>query len=134
MEIGILEWLTNAIPNIGLMGIILWVMVTAFIKDKDKSLTLASDNHKEAMKDLRTDKENLMQLFLRQDEVMTRLENVLCQQKDMLEKQNRMLEKTDANMILFQKSLDKISETQISHAVKLEKIEQEIKNTKKANH
>lgn len=130
MDLGILNWLTDAIPNIGLMGLILWVVVSAFIKDKDKSLTIADENHKEAMKDLRTDKENLMQLFLRQNEVMLRLESVLTQQKDMLEKQNTMLEKADANMMIFQKSLDKISETQLAHAVKLEKIEEEIKKQK----
>lgn len=126
MEIGLLDWLTTAIPNIGLTGIILWVMVNAFIKDKEKSMNLASDNHKEAMKDLRTDKENLMQLFLRQDEVIGRLESILTQQRDLLEKQSSMLEKVDSHMVIFQKTLDRISETQISHAVKLEKIEQEI--------
>ncbi len=128
MEIGVIQWLTQAIPEIGLMGIILWVVVNAFIKDKDKSLSIADENHKEAMKDLRANNENLLELFLKQNDVMQRLESVITQQKDMLEKQSTVLEKTNLNMEIFQKSLDKISETQMIQAIKLEKIEQEIKN------
>lgn len=133
MELTTLQWLAEIIPNIGLIGLICWVLVNAFIKDKQKALDITESSHKEALKDLRDDKETLMQLFLRQSEVVNRLEGILCQQRDMLEKQNTMLEKTDANMMIFQKSLDKISETQLAHAVKLEKIEEEIKR-KKANH
>ena len=128
MELGVMQWLTQTIPEIGLMGIMLWVVVNAFIKDKDRSLSIAAENHKEAMKDLRANNENLLELFLKQNDVMQRLESVITQQKDMLEKQNSVLEKTNMNMEIFQKSLDKISETQMLQAIKLEKIEQEIKN------
>ena len=134
MEITILNWLTEAIPDIGLLGLVLWIVINAFIKDKEKSLTIADENHKEAMKDLRANNENLLELFLRQNEILLQLQSVVVQQKDMLEKhsealekQNIVLEKTNLNMEIFQKSLDRISEVQLAQATRLEMIEKEIK-------
>lgn len=122
MEVNTVEWLASLIPNIGITGLICWVLVNSFIKDKEKTFQNLNDSHKANIDNLLGDKEMLYEVLKTQGSAIVKMEALL-------DRQTEILDRTERNMVIFQQSLDKISETQVTHANKLETIEKSLRDS-----
>lgn len=122
MEVNTVEWLASLIPNIGITGLICWVLVNSFIKDKEKTFQNLNDSHKANIDNLLGDKEMLYEVLKTQGSAIVKMEALL-------DRQTEILDRTERNMVIFQQSLDKINETQVTHANKLETIEKSLRDS-----
>lgn len=122
MEVNTVEWLASLIPNIGITGLICWVLVNSFIKDKEKTFQNLNDSHKANIDNLLGDKEMLYEVLKTQGSAIVKMETLL-------DRQTEILDRTERNMVIFQQSLDKINETQVTHANKLETIEKSLRDS-----
>lgn len=99
-------------------------LIKYFIDDKAKVVDLIDNNAQQAIKDANKDKQKLMDILVTQN-------NLLSDMKQLLSIQSEMLNRYDDTLDALKSAMDKMSDIQMLHAQKLDKIEERLAKVEK---
>lgn len=112
------EILKGAVGN-SAWAILAIFLIKYFMDDKNNIVNLIDTNAQKAIRDVNKDKEKLMEILVTQN-------SLLADMKQLLSVQAEMLNHYDDTLDALKVAMDKMSDIQMLHATKLDKIEERL--------
>lgn len=112
------EILKGAVGN-SAWAILAIFLIKYFMDDKNNIVNLIDTNAQKAIRDVNKDKEKLMEILVTQN-------SLLADMKQLLSVQAEMLNRYDDTLDALKVAMDKMSDIQMLHATKLDKIEERL--------
>lgn len=112
------EILKGAVGN-SAWAILAIFLIKYFMDDKNNIVNLIDTNAQKVIRDVNKDKEKLMEILVTQN-------SLLADMKQLLSVQAEMLNRYDDTLDALKVAMDKMSDIQMLHATKLDKIEERL--------